>query len=280
MKKPFLFMTLIALLSFAGAETVFIDPVSGDAGLAPTVQALMANTTEKLGYKVTTDRAAADRVLAGQLLSLGSSRMVTIRQLKDNATVSTAEGKTATVESLDSLVSLLVTEAFKGPQVQKKHVSEVGSIREDEVKQIERRKESRNYKSFGFGPSGLLNLESEELAYLFHVGYIWEVAEKAAVKVKNDYVFDFAGAFLMSLTLGANYYFTATNISPFAGFDFGYGLALPDDGDVRGGFALGGSLGLALFRTSTTQLMADVNYQALLKEGGPGKISLGISILH
>ncbi|OGJ85781.1 MAG: hypothetical protein A2268_13835 [Candidatus Raymondbacteria bacterium RifOxyA12_full_50_37] len=159
----------------------------------------------------------------------------------------------------------------------------VGDISNKEETQIARRITAKKYMALGLGPAGLWGVSSNRVAYLFHYAHYWEVAPWAAIKFKSDNVFNFsAPAFFLAATIGSNFYLTRTNISPFLGFDFGLALAKKPDFDAAFGFAAGGSAGIAFFRTSSAQLMLDLNVQTLLRTvdaGNPGKYSLGISVL-
>lgn len=162
---------------------------------------------------------------------------------------------------------------------------EVGDVTPHEEVELQRRVVPRKYAGLGFGPAQLRGLSTSELCYLFQAAYYWEVQPWAAIKIKTDHVFDFSRSesrFFSNAGIGTNFFLTRTNVSPFAGFDFGFGYAKKPDFDGEAGFVLGGSLGVALFRPSTTQFMLDLNIQTMFKkiEGrNPGKLSLGASIL-
>jgi len=168
-------------------------------------------------------------------------------------------------------------------QSQQSNRPEVGKITPEEEKTVERRIIARNYMALGLGPAGLSGLSSNNLDYLFLYAYYWEVAPWAAIKFKSDNVFDFSkSSFFLSTAIGSNFFLTATNISPFAGVEFGVGLAKKPHFDAAFGFVIGGSVGVAFFRTSSAQLLLDLNVQTLLKKvdnENPDKYSLGISVL-
>ncbi|MFA6549693.1 MAG: hypothetical protein WCT39_07205, partial [Candidatus Margulisiibacteriota bacterium] len=89
-------------------------------------------------------------------------------------------------------------------------------------------------------------------------------------------------SFFLAATIGSNFYLTPTNISPFVGLDFGFGLAKKPKFSSDFGFVVGASVGVAFFRTATAQLLLDLNVQTLLNKidnSNPGKYSLGISVL-
>jgi hypothetical protein len=72
-------------------------------------------------------------------------------------------------------------------------------------------------------------------------------------------------AFFTSLGLGANYYFTETDIAPYIGADFGGGVAKSAadgifSGQVNGGFVVGVGAGVELLRTASVNL--DVGFRA------------------
>lgn len=174
------------------------------------------------------------------------------------------------------LVLVLVTPMVKAQD-------KVGNI--EDTTMMVRRVEARNYVSFAIGPSYLQRMGTEKSGQYAHLGYVWETTPFAAVKASTQGAFNFddKNASILSGTLGANAYFTRTAVSPFVGFDFGYGLAATNDKelDTVHGWAGGLNLGIALFRTSTVQLHLTASYLKLFADPGKGQpsqrvISLGI----
>lgn len=162
----------------------------------------------------------------------------------------------------------------------------VGEIAEDETRRIQRRIEARDYSLFAFGPANLQNLAVDQTGQYLMYGHLWETTPHAAVKLAAEGAFSFGEpkASVVAGTLGANFYFTSTSISPFAGVDFGYGAAATeaDDIDNVDGWAAGASLGVAFFRTSSVQMQIVGRYLQVFADneaGQPahGTLSLGVA---
>lgn len=159
----------------------------------------------------------------------------------------------------------------------------VGEIRDTD--RIYRRVESRDYSFFSFGPSVFNNLDADNTGVGLAYGHIWETTTWAAVKASIDGAFHFEDTYasVVTGTLGANFYFTPSSISPYIGFELGYGGAVTDADEIDNvaGWAGGATLGLALFRTSSTQMHITARYLQIFKdndEGQPSQATFGLGI--
>jgi hypothetical protein len=145
-----------------------------------------------------------------------------------------------------------------------KESNRVGNIEETEIDKLQKRKKSFRLFMAGFGPAGLANVDSKDLLYSFFGGYLWEVNPNAAIKIKAELSSDFDEALLVAANLGGNLYLLRRNISPYVGAVLGLGF-LGKEGSHDGvGFTFGGSVGVQLFRTSTTQMNVEFALQSHL----------------
>lgn len=128
---------------------------------------------------------------------------------------------------------------------------------------LQRRRVSYNFATFGFGPATMKNMGTNELAYSFFAGRLWEVNPYAAVKANFEVTSDFSHAVAGMLDLGSNFYILNTDVAPYIGGDLGFGLGRNADGKTPYGFVLGGAIGIVLFRTSTVQMSVEGKAQVL-----------------
>lgn len=151
---------------------------------------------------------------------------------------------------------------------------------------IKRRVEVRDYSFFSFGPTTMNNLGVSKSGQNLSYGHIWETTPYASVKLNLEGAFHFADvdASLIMGGLGANFYFTPTAMSPFAGFEFGYGAAASTADDIKNisGWAGALSFGVAMFRTSSVQLHVLTKYVQIFADNGEGQpsqanITLGVA---
>lgn len=182
---------------------------------------------------------------------------------------------------------LLSTEVL----AKKKKKRKVGQIKKKDKNIMTNRVESKDFDYLSFGPTWFHSLgraSNSDASFQLGAGRIWESNPNAAVKFGGDVAFhpEF-NQFLGGLGLGANYYFNATDFSPFVGADLGmsyfYNSQNPDnvpnlDPDSGFGFQMGVSGGFALFRTSTTQLLVEPNLKWQLRGSYPVTLGIKLSI--
>ncbi|MFP4165178.1 MAG: hypothetical protein ACLFQB_15635 [Chitinispirillaceae bacterium] len=117
----------------------------------------------------------------------------------------------------------------------------------------------------GFGPAVMENITSEDLAYSFQFGKIWEVNPYAGIRAMAEVSSDFSNSAVAGVNLGLNFVPFESEISPFLSGDFGFGYAR-DDTENLFGFNAGVSAGLQLFRYSTVQMLIEGRAHTLLDE--------------
>ncbi|SMF64653.1 outer membrane beta-barrel protein [Pseudobacteriovorax antillogorgiicola] len=166
------------------------------------------------------------------------------------------------------------------PSLSKEKVGEIW-----DTDRIQRRVEARNYSFFSFGPNAMNNMGVDDGGVSVTYGHIWETTPYAAIKLGAEGAFYFGdeNASIAAGTLGANFYLTPTEVSPYVGFDLGYGAAATDvEGiDNVSGWAGGATVGVALFRTSSVQMHITARYLQIFtdnKKGQPSQGTLGLGV--
>lgn len=117
----------------------------------------------------------------------------------------------------------------------------------------------------GFGPGIMENITSDDLAYSFQFGRIWEVNPYAGIRAMAEVTTDFSNSAIAGFNLGLNFIPFVAEISPFLSADFGFGYAR-DESQNLFGFNAGASAGLQLFRYSTVQMLIEGRVNTLLDE--------------
>ena len=177
----------------------------------------------------------------------------------------------------------LAQEAGEAPV---KRTIRVGDVQPQEEYTIKRRVLSLNTTYFGFGIGGFTNEDVTKTAYDFALGYNWEVTSHAAIRVLAEGAF--AGNFKTTMdlgTLGLNYFFTHQDTSPYVGGGLGYGASASSESKATtvGGFAGAVSVGVMLFRTSSTHFDFNLSYSTIFANntiGSPGLFAFRIGVLY
>jgi hypothetical protein len=150
---------------------------------------------------------------------------------------------------------------------------EVGSIPPDETKILQTRREAKKFSTAGFGPAGFGNIDEHTPAYDLYVGRMWEVNKFAAIKALGEVASDFDKATLGNVSMGANFYASPTDFSPYVGGGLGLGYGTVP-GDRNFGFDIGAQIGALLFRTSNAQMNLEGSAQMMLSSLGNGDPSI------
>lgn len=130
-------------------------------------------------------------------------------------------------------------------------------------------RKSIQFNAAGFGPANLQNLGSQNLAYNFYGGRIWEVTDYASIKALGETTTDFSESFLIGFNLGTNIYPLTSDISPYIGGEMGFGFSR-SGGENALGLSFGLSGGFLFFRKSDVQLNTEVKASVLLDKTGRG----------
>jgi hypothetical protein len=150
---------------------------------------------------------------------------------------------------------------------------EVGAIPPDETKILQTRREAKKFSTAGFGPAGFGNIDEHTPAYDLYVGRLWEVNKFAAIKALGEVASDFDRATLGNVSMGANFYASPTDFSPYVGGGLGLGYGTVP-GDRNFGFDVGAQIGALLFRTSNAQMNLEGSAQMMLSSLGNGDPSI------
>lgn len=158
------------------------------------------------------------------------------------------------------------------------YAAEVGDISVPESSALERRVQTRNFTILGFGPGDLQGLGHDGFSYHLQGGWWREAHPNAAIRILSD--FDFRpnfNAWKLAAGVGAVWLPSRQAVSPFVGADFGWGFA--NGKHWANGFTLGGSVGLQLFRTASTQMSLEGRSSVILDgDRLPWSNSLALSV--
>lgn len=252
------FLTLSAAPAIA--STFFIERTAGMSGeIAHTTQELVRASLGELGQEVTLDPVKAEFTARPVLLGLGSSIIVTLEKRRKDVLIFSAKLKAISVEEMDTIVDRLAR-AIVHEKIPKDDVR-VSEISEDEATRGNRRRPAKKAFLFGLGPTLVSNMNESGIGYYFTLGYSWDVGP-AYLRLSAE-TFGKGGAFGLIGGIGASYFLSDRDFSPFIGADLSFGLAKVDpegigstfDADLRTvGFAFGPIVGVQFFRTSAVNL--------------------------
>jgi hypothetical protein len=150
---------------------------------------------------------------------------------------------------------------------------EVGRIAPEDTKTLQTRREAKKFSTAGFGPAGFGNIDEHTPAYDLYVGRLWEVNKYAAIKALGEVASDFDRATLGNISMGANFYASPTDFTPYVGGGLGLGYGTVP-GDRNFGFDVGAQIGALLFRTSNAQMNLEGSAQMMLSSLGNGDPSI------
>lgn len=157
----------------------------------------------------------------------------------------------------------------------------VGDINPAEKDRYRTRFESKNSTIFAFGPAFSNNVNTSKTLYSAAFGYEWEVGAQNAILAQLDGSFGDSTGYIDGI-IGAKYYFSDEDVSPFIKAGFGFGTAKGAGLDAVGGFAGMIGAGVTVFRTSTTHLELGAAYSGLFAsnaQGNPNVTSVTLGIL-
>jgi hypothetical protein len=272
---------------FAAQTTVYVQApqVSGGASEGEAVHDLIeASVGEMNDYRISTDQKEAKISLKIKVVKLGNALMVAVEKIEGGQVKFATQLKAAQPDELDIVCRRLA----------KAVMSEKAPSSEDNVHEVTKaetvsgtnRKDVVSRWIFGFGPTGLFNLNNSATAeFGGTIGYSWELAEPS-VMLKLFY--DGAGGF-GSFGIGADYFFSQSSTSLFGGIDMGYGGAQVQGNPAStitttsvNGFSAGADLGFAFFRTSRVNMELALRVATLFASnsyGLPGQYGLRLNIL-
>jgi len=291
MMKLFVALALSLTMSSLWAETYYVAETSGDsvaASVRSSVRELIKSSLQDKGLALADSRENASYVIQSQVITIGSSIIVVLRKLADGNTLYSDRMKAQSLEEVDVIVSRLVEAAVKNESVE--NTVQIGAITDKEMTEVERRTKIRHFTVSGIGPFKFVNLKTDLIGYHLALGDIREVTPQAAIRTLFEGSFrthnlgaaNSESAYLASFNIGGIYYFEPRRTSPYLAASFGYGGAYSTDTETSWGLTVGAELGIAWFRTASSQLQLGLKYMMLAsenQEGNPQALGICLSIL-
>lgn len=164
---------------------------------------------------------------------------------------------------------------------------QVGSVDQEEVDQIRRRRRSLSLVGISFGPCGSSRLKSSSMQYGLDMTNHREVHENGELRIRGGgSVADDGSVRRGSLGLGGAFFPFRGDLTPFVGAELGvgsvWGRYVETGPKSVSGFTLAAMGGLRLFRTSDTQMELAGRYEVVLKAndyGRPGTWGASLAVL-
>jgi len=274
-------------LGLSAQTTVYVQPAqaSGGATEGEAVHDLIeASVGEMNEYRVSTDPKEAKISLKIKVVKLGSALMVSVEKIENSQVKFATQLKAAQPEELD----IVCRRIAKAVMTEKAPSSEdnVHEVTKAETASGTNRKDVVGRWIFGFGPTGIFNLNNSGTAEFGGIiGYGWELAEPSVMlKLFYDGTAGFG-----SLGIGADYFFSQSSTSLFGGIDMGYGSAQVQGNPAPtitttsvNGFSGGADFGFAFFRASRVNMELALRVATIFAStsyGLPGQYGLRLNIL-
>jgi len=257
--------TLLFALS-SHASQVYVEPTTG-SGISPSdltaaTELISTSVTEVSSNRVVEQAAQADLILRPKLIRLGEAYILSLTKTnKEGQILFSSQLKAEKIDELDKVAQRLTRSVLESETG--KEGIRVGEITNEEAKEGTQRRPVRNATYFGFGGSTFSNLGSSGIGYNFGLAYSWDI-NRARIKILSEWNIN-GNSFFASGGLGANYFFTLTDLAPYIAADFGAGAAKLEAGGILsgqaiGGFVVGVGTGIEFFRTSAINL--DLGFRA------------------
>lgn len=278
-----IFSTLLALIFscpiIASASTYYVADVSSesaDSQLKASVKDLLKAALYEHGESVANEKAEADYVITSNVIVIGSSTIVSIQKQRHNEILYTDKLKASSLNELDVIVDRLVSALVS--QQKAAQNPEIGKITDEEITKVSRRTKAQKFRFVAIGPFAFTDLSTDAMAYYFASGFIADVTPNNSIKMEFELsarIRDLGdensrSAFLYSGNLGGIHYFSTKNTSTFVSGSFGFGSAYSSETENNWSFTLGTELGIAFFRTATSQMQIGLKYTGLTDVNGIG----------
>ena len=271
-----LFLSLVVLVaSPVWADVFFVEPAEGNGVStedAMSTTELVRQTVSQLGHELTRIPDEAKLFLVPRVMKLGDSVILTVRkETSEGKLLFSSKLKANRIEELDLVAERVTRSAIN--EVSPEKDLRVSEVTETESKKGSFRKPALAGKYFGLGPAWLSQLNSGDMGFYFSAGYAWDV-NFAMVRLSGDFVYS-SGAFFSDVSLGLNYFFLDTPVSPFLGADFGVGFARVNQGGIFNhetvtGFMVGATGGIQLLRATSINLELAVKVSVILNSARLG----------
>jgi hypothetical protein len=279
------------------AASYYVAPISGDSAdpaLRSSVRELIITSLRDKGQQIEDAPRNADFQIEGQVIMIGQSVVLVLQKFGAEQILYSDRMKAQRIEEIDTIVGRLVEAALLDQNVES--TVKIGEISDREMTLVQKRTATRNFELTGIGPFKFINLDTELLGYHIALGSIREVTPNAAIRTVFEGTFRFSNPdsfnsdnkdsesiYLASMNIGGLYYFTSHSTSPYISGSFGYGGAYSTNTETSWGLTVGAEVGIAWFRTASSQMQLGLKYMMLANEnqiGNPQSIGLALSILH
>lgn len=155
---------------------------------------------------------------------------------------------------------------------------QVGEIEEPQVRKYQRRHESLNLTSLGFGPFSSSKIGENGILYGFSYGKIWETSD--VWEIRGDGLLSINGkGLLVSAGIGPSWIPMTGNFSPFIGGQLGLGYAKGNE-DSEANFSGQFNVGLKMFRLSNAQMEILGSYTTILSSKNLSVYGLQLRLLY
>jgi len=287
MKYLIIVISTLMFCASATAKTYFLYPTKGlrtPQSIRQTFHELLSSALSENESDVTESRSTANYLIKSKIIQLGDSYVISVKKYSaKKKKLFYTKIKANSVNELDKVADRLALSLIK--EVKANKSIQVGSITKEDETRVSQRTQSLSLQSFGIGPAVYTNMDDTGTATLINLGYLWEVTPTAAIKLSTDIVTKLKTPWtsLGSVTIGGQYFFSKSNISPSVGVDFGYGGTVTGVKDLKNtsGFTVGANAGLNFFRTADKQMSLQLRYLIILEKnqiGAPSILGLLLSI--
>jgi hypothetical protein len=197
---------------FATQTQVFVQTVTGTGGATEgeAVHDLIeASVGEMNDYRISTDQKEAKITLKAKVVKLGNALIVSVEKIQDGQVKFASQLKAAQPDELDVVCRRLAKAVLdeKAPSVN----DNVHEVTKAETVSGTNRKDVVSRWIFGFGPTGLFNLNNSATAEFGGIiGYTWELSEPVMLKLFLDGASGFN-----TVGIGADYFFSQSSTSLF-----------------------------------------------------------------
>ena len=293
MKKLFASILSASAIAFA-ADVQILAPTGADfSDDAPNmVQSLVRAAVTQSGN---TPASESEIQLRTNLMTMGSSIVVVVEQVKGGEIVASGKQKSQSLDELDvaieqaTLAALANLKSDEEPTRKEPAAAEPPRYADDERDEprqeqkssdadVMNKRPTRNYVGYGLGIAAWHNWEDSESnpkmdwaeSFVFHYARIFECTPHGAITIINNMNMSFGDEWQWheAFLIGGRYYISTSSVSPFAGAGLGLGLQNDEHfGDADESFAIGlaggAELGVVFFRNSAVQLEVGFAWDAL-----------------
>lgn len=277
MKKTWVLWLCLLFSHQSFAARVFVEGATGSSvnvdEMMTATELVKTSVPEVSSNTVVEQPEQADFFLRPHLMRLGGAVVLGLSKVeKDGHVDFSSQLKAEQIDELDKVARRLTRSVLRESVAAQDQ--RVGEITNQESHDGIQRRPARKAWYVGLGGAALHALNVDGIGYSLGVAYAWDL-NTALLKLMAEGS-GLNNAFMASVGLGGNYFFSRADVAPYAAADFGLGAAKAVggsgffSGDTRGGFDLGAGGGVQLLRSASVNL--DIGFRAgfLLKQNGFG----------